>query len=317
METNSGNISHFIKRFTGFLLLLALSAVFLFSAGTKLWIIEPFEWSFTDILPVNVMAAAIIARLFIGLEIMIGLFLLAHIFLKKFTYKATLWLLVLLTLYLVLLVIKTGNQGSCGCFGAAYEMKPLTAIWKNLAMIAATIALTYLYPVRPYRRQLLVGIILLVISFTIPFVIQPVYIFNKSKLIHQPISLAPIYRLATPAPAMDLRKGKHVIAFFSLTCPHCKVAAYRMQLLYKQYPDMPFYVVLGGQPVHLKDFLKESKLSTLPYTLLTDVPGFVSMAGEVVPAVYWVNNGIIEKKSFMAELEPGMLKRWLAGELKH
>lgn len=317
METNSGNISYFIKRFTGFILLLALSAVFLFSAGTKLWVIEPFEWSFTDILPVNVMAAAIMARLFIGLEIMIGLFLLAHIFLKRFTYKATLWLLVLLTLYLAVLLIKTGNQGSCGCFGAAYEMKPLAAIWKNVAMIAATVVLMYLYPARPYKRQLLVAVILLVISFAVPFVVQPVYIFNKSKLVHQPVSLAPIYQYGSPVPPVDLRQGRHVIAFFSLTCPHCKVAAYRMQLLYKQYPDLPFYVVLGGRPLHLKDFLKESKLSTLPYTLITDVPAFVSMAGASVPAVYWVNNGIIERKSFMAELEPGMLKRWLAGGLKH
>jgi len=317
METNTGNTSFFLKRITGILLLLAMSAVFLFSAGSKLWIIQPFEWSFTDILPINVTAAAIIARLFIGLEIMIGLFLLGHIFLKRFTYKATMWLLVLLTIYLVLLVIKTGNQGSCGCFGEAYEMKPLTAIWKNGVMIAVTVALMYLYPVRPYKRSLLVAILLLVISFAIPFAVRPVYIFNTSKLIHQPINLDPIYYHADPVPAVDLRKGKHVVAFFSLTCPHCKDAAYRMQLLYKQYPDLPFYVVLGGRPADLDTFLKASKLTTLPHTLLENVPAFVSMAGEVVPAVYWIHNSIVERKSYLAELEPGQLKRWLSGGTKH
>src|ERR1700754_913796 len=119
--------SFYLKRITGLILLLALSAVFLFSAGAKLWFIEPFEWSFADILPVDMMTAGILARLFIGLEIVIGLFLLAHIFLKKFTYKASLSVLIFFTIYLVLLIIKNGNSGSCGCFGEAYQMKPLTA----------------------------------------------------------------------------------------------------------------------------------------------------------------------------------------------
>lgn len=317
MKTSTGNATFSIKRITGFILLLALSAVFLFSAVAKLQFIQPFEWSFTDILPINITAAAVIARLFIGLEFMLGLFLLGHIFLEKFTYRVTLILLILFTIYLVLLLIKTGNNGNCGCFGEMYTMSPLAAIGKNIAMIAATGILMRIYPVKPYRKQVIVGISLLTASFTIPFVISPVYIFSSSPFLHEAVNLNPLYKYAKPAPATDLRKGKHIIAFFSLTCPHCKHAAYHMQVLYKQYPDMPFYAVLGGKPLHLKEFITESKLTTLPHTLLEQVQAFTSMAGNAVPAIYWVNDGIIEKKSYVSELEPGTLKKWLADPVKH
>src|SRR3954465_6014753 len=95
----------YIRRITGLILLLALSAVFLFSAWSKLQAIQPFEWSFLDLAPIGMTGAAVMARLFIGLEVVIGLFLLAHIYLGSFTYRATLVMLGLLTLYLVLLII--------------------------------------------------------------------------------------------------------------------------------------------------------------------------------------------------------------------
>src|SRR5690606_37920104 len=94
-----------IKRIAGLLLLLSLAAVFILSGWSKLQTIEPFAWSFIDILPVNVVAAGIIARLFIGLEWLIAAWLLAHLYLRRFTYPAAAGLLVLLSAYLAGLII--------------------------------------------------------------------------------------------------------------------------------------------------------------------------------------------------------------------
>ena len=313
MEAHEHNFSFYLKRFTGFILLLAMSAVFLFSAETKIRAIEPFEWTFTDILPVNITVAAILARIFIGLELLIGFFLLGHVALRKFTYKATIGILVILTVYLIVLIIKTGNSGNCGCFGDTVQMTPLNAIYKNLIMIAATIALVYLYPSKAANLGTL-PVILLIAAFTVPFATKPVYIFTESKIIHEPININALYKYSEPMPIVDLRKGKHVIAFYSLTCPHCRHAAAHMQRLYKQYPELPFYAILGGHKEMLDTFLRDTKVTNLPYVLFNNSLEFAKMAGNSVPSIYWINNSVIERKSHYSELEPRKLKTWLEGK---
>lgn len=311
MNATPRTISFYLKRITGLILLLSLSAVFLFSAGTKIIAIQPFEWSFLDILPVTVTTAAVIARLFIGLEIAIGLFLLAHIFLRRFTYRASLVLLALLTLYLLMLLVKQGNTGSCGCFGETYQMRPLAAIWKNLGMIAATIALFFLYPVKPYKNQVLAAVVLAAVAFTAPFVLDPIYISGDGKPMNKAVDLNPVYQYGKPLPATELRKGKHIIAFFSLTCPHCRKAAYFLQIFHRQYPDIPLYTVLGGRPEELDAFLKDTQAASLPHSLVTDMPSFIAMAGPSVPSIYWVNNGIIERETYFSELNSRHIRAWL------
>ena len=98
-HTSSRNTSFYIKRITGIILLLALAAVFLFSGISKIFSLEAFEWTFIDLGIKSNTNAAIIARLFIGLELMIGAFLVFHIYLKSFTYPVTLILLVAFTGY--------------------------------------------------------------------------------------------------------------------------------------------------------------------------------------------------------------------------
>lgn len=311
MDATSRNFSFYLKRITGSILLLALSAVFLFSAGSKLWVIQPFEWSFIDILPIGITTASIVARLFIGLEILIAFFLLAHIFLKRFTYKAAITLLVLLTFYLILLLIKQGNNGNCGCFGEIAPMKPLTSIWKNLLMIAATASLFFLYPVKPYKHQGWLGLGLAAVAFALPFILNPVYLSSEGRKLHEAINLDLIYQQGQPAPPVELRKGKHIIAFFSLTCPHCRKAAYLMQILHRQYPEIPFYVVLGGRQKDIASFFEETKSETLPHSLLENERAFIGMAGSAVPAIYWVNNSVIERETNYIQMKPASIRTWL------
>ena len=73
----------YIKRTLGLLLLLALAAVFLFGAYSKIDGIEPFTWTFLDLGAPGMLSASIIAHLFIGIEFCIGIFLLFHIYLSN------------------------------------------------------------------------------------------------------------------------------------------------------------------------------------------------------------------------------------------
>ncbi len=147
----------YLKRITGLILLLALSATFFYSAYTKsgvglegIYLVNSpnatnaFD-SFRGHSLIWDSAASsftgVIARVLIGFELLLGLFLLFHIFLKSFTYKAVIAVLTIFIIYLLIVILKQGNTGNCGCFGNSVAMKPLTAIWKNVIMIAVTMLL--------------------------------------------------------------------------------------------------------------------------------------------------------------------------------
>jgi hypothetical protein len=81
--------------------------------------------------------------------------------------------------------------------------------------------------------------------------------------------------------------------------------------LKKQNPELPVYLVIAGHPSQQKDFFTETKAADLPYLLYKDMDSFTEMAGEGVPAIYWINNGIIERKSTYLQLDPSAIKDWL------
>ncbi|MCD6064060.1 MAG: protein tlpB [Flavipsychrobacter sp.] len=301
----------YIKRILGLVLLLALAAVFLFSAYSKLISFEAFQWTFVDLGIPNITAASVIARVFIGLEFLIALFLLFHIHLTRVTYPATIILLLALTGYLVFLLVKQGNTGNCGCFGDWIYMKPLDAIWKNLAMIAATGLLYILYPVRPYKNQEWVAAIAGMAAIVTPFVMEPLNVNNTPEKANLPINLSLLYEGNGAKPDVDLGVGKHIVGFMSLTCPHCRKAAYFLHVLKKNDPQLPIYLVLNGDPKDFKSFFDESKAYNVPNMLFDNKTAFIELAGPYVPAIYWVSNSVIEYKSNYSQLDPQLIKKWV------
>lgn len=305
--------AYYFRFILGLLLTLGLAAVFIYSALSKVYSLEPFSWSFMDLMPVGITTAGILARIFIGFEFLLGAFILTHLFLKSFTYKATLAFLGIMSLYLLFLLIKEGNNGSCGCFGEWIYMNPLQSLFKNIGMMALVVALLYFYPTRglPGKAYYLAAF-LATASFVTPFVLEPVAIYGSGEKVQQAIDLNPLYNgAAQPVPAQDLRKGKHIVAYFSLTCPHCKKGAYLLQIMHRQYPELPLFMVLNGNPDLLQEFFKETKSESLPHTFMNDLEAFKSMAGEYVPSIYWINNSVIERKTYFTEINPATVKKWL------
>lgn len=291
------------------ILLLALAAVFLFSAISKLYSLETFEWTFIDMGVGSMTTASVIAHLFIGLEFLIAVFLLFHIYLKQVTYPATIAMLAALTGYLVILVIQQGNTGSCGCFGDWLYMKPLAAIWKNLLMIAATVLLIFIYPVKPYKNQEWIAAVLGMTALVIPFLIAPLNADNRPEAVNRQIDMSALYADSVK-PATELRTGKHIVAFMSLTCPHCRKAAYLLHSISRNNPSLPVYLVLSGNPADEAAFFKDTHAENLPHILFRNTDAFLDMAGPSVPAIYWINNSVIEKKSNYYQLNPNTMLEW-------
>ncbi len=304
----------YVKRIIGIILLVALSATFFFSAYSKIYsenAFDNFQWTFLDLGVSNVVVAGVIARAMIGFEVMLGLFLLAHIHLRKFTYRAVIGVLLVFIAYLIIVIVKQGNAGNCGCFGDKLAMTPLEAIVKNIVMILVAIILMYIYPIKPYKFQEYAIMLLCLVAFSAPFVVRNLYIGTHPVKYSESLNLDLLYKYES-RPSIDLRKGKHIIAFMSLTCPHCKKAAYLLHVIHREHPEIPVIMVLDGAEEHRKSFFDDTHAKDVPHFFFPHSDDFAKMAGPSVPAILWVNNGVAEYKSKYAyyQLDPAYMSRW-------
>ena len=304
-------------RFILFVSLTAFSGiVFLFSGYTKLYPVEPFEFSFVDMGVSNWYLAPFAARIFIGLEFFIGSLLLLNLFLKKFTYKLSIGLLILFTLYLIIQIITSGNNGNCGCFGQFLVMTPLQAIIKNVLMIILLVVLYKNHEGVDYQNF---GKVLLIVSvctsFSLPFVLNPVELDHAEAYLNRPeknfrIDLEPLFENAKiNIPPRTLSNGKHVIAFMSLRCPHCRIAAKKIRIIKERQPALSFYFVLNGKEKDIDDFFDDTQASNIPYCLLLE-PHFVRLSGLNLPSIYLVHHSVVEHQVNYFDLSEDELKKW-------
>src|ERR1700749_2558133 len=106
------SLQSMIKKILLGLLCVLMGAVFIFSGYTKLYPIEPFEYTFVDIGVINWQLAPFVARILIGLEFLIGIILILNVNLKKLGYKLGISILVIFCIYLILLMFLSGNKGN-------------------------------------------------------------------------------------------------------------------------------------------------------------------------------------------------------------
>jgi uncharacterized membrane protein YphA (DoxX/SURF4 family) len=300
-------------------LCILLGGVFILSGISKLYPIEPFEFSFVETELFNWQAAPFVARLFIALELLLGFLLLVQLNLKKYVYKLSIALLAFFCIYLAIQLISGGNEGNCGCFGSWIEMTPLQAMLKNGVMLGV-LALLYKKHDGWQFKTKYAGLILfpVLIAIATPFILNPIALDYSEAYLNRPennfhIELDSLYVNAKadfPVPPKTLSEGKHIIAFLSLTCGHCKIAARKMALINKLNPRMPFYFVFNGSKENLKAFYAETHAEAIPYSFLGG-RAFVYLAGTSFPTIYLVNTETVEGDLNYLNLSQEEIEKWL------
>jgi hypothetical protein len=295
-----------------------MGAVFIFSGYTKLYPIEPFEFTFVDLGFINWQAAPFIARILIGLEFFIGLLLLLQLYLHKLTYKLGISTLIVFTIYLTLLIFISGNKGNCGCFGSYFYMTPLQALIKNMIMLAVFFLLYKYYDgwelSKKWKLLLLIPVLA---SFSMPFILNTVSMDYTEAYLNKPednfkIPLDSLYNNAElNIVPRTLSKGKHIIAFLSLTCPHCVIAANKLRIIHERSPEISIYFVLNGEKQNLKKFYEETHSEHISHCMLLG-RNFVSLAGISLPVIYMVNNSEVENQVSYFDLNEEEIKKWLS-----
>jgi len=99
----------------------------------------------------------------------------------------------------------------------------------------------------------------------------------------------------------------------SLTCPYCRIGAYKMYIIKKRNPQIPMFLVLNGKDKNLKPFFEDTKATNIPYTILRGTD-FIKLAGLSLPAIYWVDNGIVINSSTYIDLDEGKIESWLKNQ---
>lgn len=301
----------------------AIGGVFLLSGYTKLYPIEPFEYTFVDLGFINWQIAPFVARFMIGLEFFIGFLLFFNLNLRKIAYKSGIITLLIFCVYLILLIFFTGNKGNCGCFGSYIQMTPLQALIKNVVMLGIFFLLYKYHEGWEIKgKWKILTILFLVSSFVMPFILNPVELDYSEAYLNKPeenfkLELDTLYQHATLyTPPKALSQGKHIIVFMSLTCPHCRIAANKIRIIHEKNPQLPFYFVLNGEEKNLEPFFENTHTQDIPYCMLTGgddkIGNYFVYAAKTseLPAIYLVNNGVVEHNVYYIDLDQSEVEKW-------
>ncbi|MCY7408969.1 MAG: DoxX family protein [Chitinophagales bacterium] len=296
------------------LLRIFLGVFFILSGALKLFPVEPFELSFISMGVAAWNSAPLIARAVIGIEWVLGLFFIINFRMKKVTLPASLALLIIFTGYLLFELMVQGNTGNCGCFGIYFQMSPAESLLKNGGLIAMIILLWKIGSDAKYRFQKTIAISGLVVSLLLPFILNPPDFIARKNLqpetVNFPLDRNKILKENKfGAPPIDLFKGKHVIAFMTLTCPHCRQAAMKIHVINKRYPEISFFIFINGKDENLDDFFISTNSKDIPHIKMNAEP-FASLTGGSWPAIWWIENGVVVKKSSYFSLNEEELIAW-------
>ncbi len=292
------------------LLSIIIGATFLYSAYTKLFPIHSFELTMIEYIRLPAKLAAILARFFTGLEASLGALIVLHLYGHwKWVLKTALALLIGFSGYLIWLWAIAGNDVNCGCFGDAIWMSPSTSLIKNAVMIVLIWLLIKYHKGITYKWTSVVPLSVLISAIASIFIFFPV--FSRYKIDLKPMYTADSTAGTTFIPNIDLSKGKHIIAFVSPSCIHCRRAGLLMHDILHHNPSLPIYMVIGGTTSDLKDFWAASKAEDVPHTRLATEP-FMKLSKGIFPTILWVNNGMVEGELLSyKDLDEKVLEKWM------
>lgn len=310
-----------------FLVLLALltGALFLYSAYTKLFPVQPFEYTLVEYLRVPWKVAPPLARLIIGFEAGIGALILLHFFgRRKWVLAEAFALTILLSAYLIWLWIAAGDNVNCGCFGDYIWMTPSASLIKNSILLLVIAILIRFHRGLRFKGIGFVQFIILLAAFALPFILYPLpagkptwfrndrYQMNLSDISHVVQKDSPGASFPEPATGTegDLAHGKHIIAFVSPQCGHCRIAAQKLHLMKQRNPGLPIFMVIGGTKSDLTDFWNKTHAQNIPHMRL-EGDTFMQYTGGIFPMIVWVNNSWVEAKANYNTLDQDEIEKWL------
>jgi uncharacterized membrane protein YphA (DoxX/SURF4 family) len=295
---------------------LIVGFTFIISALSKIPTLEIFGWTIVETTFLNWTVAEWFARILIGLELFVGIALVLHVRNRNFILPIAFAMMLVFSAYLILIWIQYGNSGNCGCFGELLPMTPAESILKNILLLMMLIVIRQFGFQYNFKFQKMALAILSLICIAFPVWESPpesIYIAEKEPLLNKPIPLSLLYTsLQNKAPLVELRKGKHIVSFMSLTCTFCRKAAKRLRIMKKENPQLPIFIVLNGDSTKLKTFFDDTKASNIDYIHFNGPDEFLRMNGSAsFPSIKWVEDTTVIRESNYVTLDEKEILAWI------
>ena len=225
-----------------------IGSMFIIAAILKLMSIDEFEIYVYSFDVFNFLLTTLFSRLLITGELVIGLLLIFKMC-YKITWRATLSVQILFTLFLVYVLVFRKDD-NCHCFGELVELSPMESIVKNVVVIGGLflIKTTRLQDHKTTSKFVGLRKVLLIASVIIPFVVTPMdSVYKMIYSSEKEISTVDLYESFDKVVAMDFidndivfdstyvfePKGDKVVAIVSSGCKYCRLGVKKLSLMMK------------------------------------------------------------------------------------
>lgn len=275
-----------------FILRILIGAFFITTAILKLLSLDSFEiyiYSF-NIFSFNL--CAIIARLVIAAELLVGAFLIA-----KILYKPTWWLTLLMLVgftFLLVYVAIFRQDSNCHCMGDLVELNPAYSIIKNLITI---VLLFFIRKEEDYqfKGKKAVGIVLAVLALGVPFILFPTdatyNLFKKSDNNVNEKSFEQFMQDSV-AQSLNIQEGNYVLGYLASGCKYCKLSAKKINTMVEnnQLDTNKVVFIIWGGDESIQKFKEETDATHFRYAKISPVEAIQLVSGQF-PTYVLVKDG--------------------------
>ncbi len=290
-----------------------IGLVFIFSAIAKLIAVDAFELYIFSLHWFTFNFSAVVARLMISTEMLLGILLIFQIH-YKIVWRITFGLLLLFSGFLVFQILR-GESENCQCFGELLKLNPVESLIKNSILL---ILLLTIRKEKPFRIQYASHIFLFagVFSLCLPAVIsRPDFLMDWSD--PGALTMETISERIKENDVLDtlqLENKKQLLCFFSVNCPYCKHAVNKISVIADKYQlQNSITCVFTGDESLLNTFWEEGNSQPFQYTFLP-LKQFFFIAGPVVPSIYLIDHGKVVKQYNYRSINEKEIREFLEEE---
>ena len=303
------------------ILRIGIGGMFVIAAILKLMSIDEFEIYIYSFNVLNFLLTSFVSRIIIAGEFILGLFLILKIN-YKFTWNATMIVLILFTLFLIYVAIFR-NDTNCHCFGELVELSPVESIiknviamillsidkWTNLKPQSSTLKVqrsTFKVQRSKFKAQSLIAISTLLIVFVVS---PPDVIYNKIYSEEKEISSYVLQDsfddivkinfendtiVLDSTAVLETRERNLMIAIVSSGCKYCHLGVKKLSMIMKRKGTDTgnVNIFIWGSDDGILNFIKETDTEDLSYWKINPRQAIEITYGRF-PVFIWLEDGEI------------------------
>ena len=259
---------------------IMIGGMFIIAAILKLISIDEFEIYIYSFNVFSFLVTTFVSRLLIAGEFILGLFLILKIN-YKFTWRATLIMLMLFTLFLIYVAIFR-NDDNCHCFGELVDLSPIESIVKNVVMMALLLFVSRRVTKSP-RQRVRCSLLIVTCTLIIVFVVSPPdVIYNKIYSSEKEISSNVLKKSFDDIVKINFEndsisfdsasvfkpdEGSQMIAIVSSGCKYCKLGVKKLAMMLdnKETDISDVDIFIWGSPNGIINFRRETLTEDYAY----------------------------------------------------